>query len=53
MVGAVAGRAVAVTVKGVVAWQKASERTLQVCLRTGTSLDYREAGSRVRNEDVE
>jgi len=53
VVGAVAGRAVAVSVDPVVPRQESIERGEEVVVRAGPDLDDDEPGRRVRDEDVE
>jgi hypothetical protein len=51
MVGAVAGRPVAVAVEPVIAWQKPIERGQQVVLGTSTDFGDHQPCGRVRRED--
>jgi hypothetical protein len=51
MVRAVARRAVAMPVPGLITWQQAIERSDQIGVGAGPDLDDDEAGRGVRNED--
>jgi hypothetical protein len=53
VVGAVAGRSVAVAVEPLVAWQQPVEGGQQVVVRPGTDLDDDQPGRCVRDEDRE